>query len=481
MSTKFLAPSLILFLDTIVVAVGGWLFWLVLSKLSSQGDVGQATTVFSLAALVCTVIQLGMEYPLLRRASSEGVRSLYGALIIIGAISLLASPVVVFSISRIYDHSLDNLSGIAIGIIVLQSFGYAARFFLLGLSAVRVVLIIDIIGTLSKFITGILLASAGMGTIGILTAFLVNALVVLLCSLIIALRNQLTTKIGRLFRHVLANVPDRYCIKEILHEAVVNTPSKLSVIVIFSLSVILLASYGIQSNEVAVFYMALQISIVAGGLVASMAYMVIPASADTRTDLTAGSIRIGLSITSIIIVILISMPNVFLGIIGTDYVKGQIALAILSLGILPYTIVVNAIAKFNYSRQSKRLVLIGISQISCFAISFSILVPVFGITGAALSILVGFIASSGVSMWWLGSLVSKYMAVSIISISVGWAAGKLVSVLANGLEIVTILPIIVSITFLILVVMRNISLYEIPRLIKTSIGHNPKSTTDIDK
>lgn len=481
MSTKFFAPSLVLFLDTIVVAAGGWLFWLVLSKLSSQNDIGQATTVFSLAVLACAFIQLGMEYPLLRRASSEGVRSLYGALLIIGAISLLSSPVVVFSISSIYEHSLDSLSGIAIGIIILQSMGYAARFFLLGLSAVRIVLLIDIIGTIAKFITGVALVSSGVGTIGILAAFLSNALIVLLCCIVTAVRSQLTTEIGRLFRQVLVNAPDRHCLKEILEEAVVNTPSKLSVIVIFSLSVILLASYGIQSNEVAVFYMALQISIVGGGLVGSMAYMLIPASADTKADLSAGSIRIGLSLTSIIIVMLISIPNIVLAIIGPDYVKGQSALAILSLGILPYTVVVNSIAKFNYSRQSKRLVLIGISQIICFAISFSILVPLFGVTGAALSIVTGFIGSSVVSMWWLGSLVSKYMAVSIIAISAGWAAGKFVNALANDLGIFLILPIVVSVTFFILVVMKNISLYEIPCLIKTSIGHALKSPTGIDK
>jgi O-antigen/teichoic acid export membrane protein len=293
MSIKFLGPSFILFIDTLVVAAGGWFFWLILSKLSSSHDIGQATTIFSLALLACTFIQLGIEYPLLRRATSEGMRSLGGSLLIIGAISLLSIPAVLFAVSNIYNHSLDYLSGIAVGIIVVQSLGYAARFYLLGLSKAKTVFAIDVVGTIVKFITGILLISFGLGPIGILAAFLSNALVGLTCFIIVAVKNRLTRHLGMIITRAIAHAHDKKYFTELLYESILNTPSKLSVIVIFSLSVILLALLGVQSQDVAIFYMAIQISIVAGGLVGSMAYMVIPASADSKTDLSTGSIRIG--------------------------------------------------------------------------------------------------------------------------------------------------------------------------------------------
>ena len=66
---KFVSPAVILFIDQLVVAAGGWLYWIVLTKIVSTSVVGQVTTAFSFVILASTLIQLGLEYPLLKRAS----------------------------------------------------------------------------------------------------------------------------------------------------------------------------------------------------------------------------------------------------------------------------------------------------------------------------------------------------------------------------------------------------------------------------
>jgi O-antigen/teichoic acid export membrane protein len=154
-----------------------------------------------------------------------------------------------------------------------------------------------------------------------------------------------------------------------------------------------------------------------------------------------------------------------LAIIGSEYVRGQNALVILSLGILPYTIVVNSIAKFNYFQQSKRLLLIGITQIVSFLISFYVLVPLFGIEGAALSILTGFAASAALSIIWLDHSVPRYILVSIIAIFAGWIVAKLVA----GLGFFPVLLTTILVTFIMLIMLKNTSISEISYLVKNSI------------
>ena len=61
---KFMNSSIFLFLDLIVVAAGGWLYWLVPSKLVSVSDVGQSTAVYSLVVLISSIVGLGLVVPI---------------------------------------------------------------------------------------------------------------------------------------------------------------------------------------------------------------------------------------------------------------------------------------------------------------------------------------------------------------------------------------------------------------------------------
>ena len=65
-SSDFVTPGFLLFLDNLVVSIAGWIYWVVISKLTSASELGLAVTVYSLVLLVTTIIQLGLEYPLLK-------------------------------------------------------------------------------------------------------------------------------------------------------------------------------------------------------------------------------------------------------------------------------------------------------------------------------------------------------------------------------------------------------------------------------
>jgi hypothetical protein len=170
------------------------------------------------------------------------------------------------------------------------------------------VLIIDVLSAAIKFVSGYLLVLSGFGTVGVLSSFMLQALVTAIIGL------ALTKKtIG-------FSTGDWKYIKETVRNAVVNMPSIFSRTLIVSLSVVLLASFGISSSEIGIFYIALMISVVAAGLISSTAYMVIPSSSVAQDDLTTGSIRIGMSFTAPVISVLLSSPKLVLSVIGPEYV-----------------------------------------------------------------------------------------------------------------------------------------------------------------
>jgi O-antigen/teichoic acid export membrane protein len=81
-TSKFITGSVLLFIDQTVIAVGGWIYWLVISKLTPLSDVGLATAIFSLVGLVGTLTGLGLEYPILKRSHNQRSEILVTALVI---------------------------------------------------------------------------------------------------------------------------------------------------------------------------------------------------------------------------------------------------------------------------------------------------------------------------------------------------------------------------------------------------------------
>ena len=116
----------------------------------------------------------------------------------------------------------------------------------------------------------------------------------------------------------LRPIRDKRHIIEVLKEGLSNAPSKLSRTMIITLSVILLAYFGISDSDIGIFYIALMISVVGAGLATSMSFTVIPASSESKADLSSGSLRIGLSLTVPLIVALLVARKDILAIMGRN-------------------------------------------------------------------------------------------------------------------------------------------------------------------
>lgn len=455
---KFVSPGFLLSIDLFLVSFVNWIYWLIISKLTSTSEVGQATSVYSFTVLTSAITLLGLEYSLVKKSSSEQSRILGTAFVIVSLVTIISIPVLFYLLNNLYHGTLRELSWIAIGIVIFSSQRYILRYALLGILDARSVLMINCTGAGLQLAVGYFLVSLGYGATGILISFLFNVLFITCVSLIVA-RKSFELRVGDL----------KYC-RGILKDALTNMPTPIAKTVIYSLSVVMLAFFGISQSEVGVFYIALMLSIIAGGFAANVALMVIPASSASKKDLSGDSIRIGLSITAPLIATLIVAPKSILSLVGSEYVTAYLALIVLSAGIFPYTIVVNAISKFNNLGKPRQIIAIGTIHVAVFLSAFVVLVPQYGIVGAAFSILLASIASALPSVIWSESRLSRYISRSLVSIIAGILAGYSVNWVFGSLH--PSISVLVSILVVMLFIfgLRNTTIAELHLIAKGAIA-----------
>ncbi len=444
-SHQFTSSSILLFVNQLIVAFGNWIFWMLISKFASTEEIGQSTTIYSLVILFTTIIQFGLEYPILKYSYKHRKSILSTTLLIEIGLSLLFLPFLIFIFNNFYDDNLTQFELLAITMIILTIPGFIAHFLLLGLFQVRTVLIIDVLATVSKFVVGFILVLNGMGSTGILIAFTVYILMMSLFSFYVV-RNEFTFK------------PDLTMYKMFLREGIVNTPSKISRIFIFSLSIVLLAVFGIDASQIGIFYMAITISLVVGGFATNVALMVIPASSKSNDDIAPSGLRIALTFTVPFVILLITHSSTILGLIGNNYTGASLELTIMGLSILPASITIIAISEFNTNHQFKKILTIGIVEIAAFLLSFSILVPTTGILGASLATLIAFLISSIPSILWINRKSIKYIINSLVSLVSGIIVWMfLILLLGDG----GILNVIIIISILMVSIMTSFYLNKI--------------------
>src|SRR5918912_2675854 len=110
---KFGTQGTLLFLDQLLVALGGWFYWLAIVSKISPSAVGQVTTIYSLVALISTLTQLGLEYPLLKRSFTQRCKIFVTVLVIEIIITLSVVPIIPYINSNIFQESSQGLFSFA--------------------------------------------------------------------------------------------------------------------------------------------------------------------------------------------------------------------------------------------------------------------------------------------------------------------------------------------------------------------------------
>ena len=455
--SHFVTPSIFLFMDNILVSAGNWIYWLLISKMTSSSEIGIAVSVYSLVMLATTLTQLGLEYPLLKKSNAQGSQILGTSLLIESAVISLSMPFVIIAVNTLYAESIEHFTLISIILLITISLEFILRFALLGISNSKSVLFIDLVGLGIKFTTGLVLVHLSVEAMGILLAYLFEGFFITISSFLIVKKS------------FNINIGNRAYFKEILRDALINTPAKWSKTIIVILSVVLLALMNISASDVGVFYISMIITVVVGGIASSMAYMVIPASSALKRDLSSSSTRISLSITAPFVVALLVVPKSILSLIGQEYVSAEAILTVLALSIIPAAITVNMISMLNNLGKAKMLIIIGILQIATFFICFFALVPQYGIMGAAISILIAYVISSVTLLCATDHQSFKYILFTCYSIGGGVIVGYILGmILGNNLQFVLAAG-SVGASILVILLSKNLTIREVGLMCKAVI------------
>ncbi|HEX5187175.1 MAG TPA: hypothetical protein VFV86_09825 [Nitrososphaeraceae archaeon] len=163
---------------------------------------------------------------------------------------------------------------------------------------------------------GFYLVLNNFGATGILLSFLVNVLVITILSLIF-LKRKLNLRLGNKVYFV-----------DFIKDALINTPTQLTRSLIFYFSVVLLASLGVNESDIGLFYIAMMMSVIVGGLARNMSLMLIPSSVIAKKNLSFDGLRISLALISPIVAILLCEPEGILGLIGPHYTQATDTLVI---------------------------------------------------------------------------------------------------------------------------------------------------------
>jgi O-antigen/teichoic acid export membrane protein len=195
-----------------------------------------------------------------------------------------------------------------------------------------------------------------------------------------------------------------------------------------------------------------------------MSYTVIPASSKSKADLSSGSLRIGLSLTAPIAAALIVAPRSILSLFGPEYASADIILLVLSVGILPAAIVSNAISKFNYLGQERKIISLGVIQAVGFLTSFLILVPYYGDLGAAYSILIAYCASAVYAVHLFDWTHRRYISKSVVAVIIGYVSGFAINFILDS----SLFAIVTSVlaTSVVLLALKTTSISELSQLIR---------------
>ena len=456
---RFAVPGSLLTLDLLVLSFINWIYWISISKLVPPGEVGQATALNSFAFLASTIILLGFEYTLVKKASIDPSRILGTALLIQLSLILVSTPILIYLIDLLYGGTLNQLSWLVIGLVIFSSLRWTIRFTLLGISNAKSILILNSVGATLQLTIGYILVLAGLGAVGILLSILINVTFVTSSTFVVARRSFDLT------------MGDLSYTREILLDALINAPAALSKTVVYSLCVILLAYFGISQTDVGIFYIALMMSFIVGSFASNMALMVIPASLAGKRDLFTDSIRLGLFLTAPVIATLILEPKFLLSLIGPEYMAADLTLIVLSAAIFPYIIVANVISSLISKSKSKEIVVVGSTQVFAFLISFLFFVPEHGIFGAGLSILVSFVVSLVPSIIWSESAIMHLVFRCFLSLLSGLIAGFVflwLPVVSVGP--ITVILISVSFTLAVGFGLKITSVHEIVAVIRRAVG-----------
>jgi O-antigen/teichoic acid export membrane protein len=403
---KVTQGAIYLYVENIAAMVSGYVFWLVISRLTTPEVVGTAAAVISLSAIASTIITLGVPISVQRFLGKTFLNQKYGeAREYISASILLLVIVVILSsfFFFILGRDIMNFSEIEFTIpllvitnalIISSAFGRLFRGIIIASLKTKILVAAGLLSTVSKFSVSILLIFVGMQatglTIGITSYFVVETIVMGLTVL-------------ALFNKSRSQKSDRKNLKKIKQVLVGGMPAWLPAVVT-SLGTQLgtLLVFGWQgSSEAGFYYIAYSIYAALAavvGVIFSITFPVLSAMEKGHSSFSWKVIKISLILSLPFSFCFVFYPKEILSFFGDQYVSAANSLVVLTISLLPITIM-GGITNLLYARGHYReAMIIGIATSLPRALIYFFLVPIFGGLGSAIAFTIGSIVGLSLAL-----------------------------------------------------------------------------------
>jgi len=384
------------YVETIASIISGYIFWIIMSKITTTETIGISSAVVSFAGIVAVVSSIGIPTGIQRfigknflEKNFDQARSVViTSLILISTGILLCSAIILVThgwiqvVFRI-DYSLTVISILLVGSSVMSMMFRSVVISSLRTGSLPVIIISS---SIFKLILSIALVLLGQGPIGLTLGLTFNHVLSSILLSIIVFTNILPiSPKKKISINFISNA------KKILVSSIVYwIPFLITTIGSYLGTIVVFGTEG--SQEAGVYFLALTIVTGLISVMNSLFTIALPALSalkDRRKRFAWQTIRMSGIILLPFSYSLIFYSKEIMRLLGNDYIIGSSYLQILLLSIFPMIILsgVNALV-YSYGNY-RQVFLIGAAMSIPRTLLYFLLVPTYGGIGAAMSYTVG--------------------------------------------------------------------------------------------
>ncbi len=373
----------------IVNNLGGFIYWLLISKIAGSYILGLTSATVGLASLINGILSLGIGLGLrhfiglcMRDNDLECVREKYWSLVHFSIIIYLSSGLTLLVLGLLGIRFANYTSVMLLASSLIVFLGFLPVSSALAVSFLRTDILFKsaVIGNVLKVSIGVLLVYLGIGYWGAITGYMLLQLVQVVYTLYYSY-----SRIS--YSPILRNK----VVVEVLKGSIVSWAPSIVLLVGQWLGVIFV--FGISGAvKTGYYYIAFTLANFILGIGASVINLLLPvlsSMGEEKTYTVNRVIRFTLTILTPISLYLAVYPFLLLGLLGREYLNASTELSILLLNSIP-VMIISGVNSFVYSlRDYIHVLYLGLAQSVPRIILYAIAVPLYGSLGAALSYTIG--------------------------------------------------------------------------------------------
>ena len=383
-----------MFIETIVSMLSGYVFWFILSRITTPEVIGISSTVVSISTIFITVSIIGIPTGIQRFLGKSFSEQKFEESKIFIKSSLFLIVIGIIGSSLLFVLGSDwfiktfkiDFNLLLVGIILLGSSAIATLFrgVIIASLKTKKLVIIMILSAGSKITLGIILSIIGTGALGVTISF---TLFPILSSIL------MTVVIMRIFKlhNAKSEISFTHAARSVSIASVANwIPSVIYTVGIHLGTVIVFGYQG--ASQAGIYFIAFSIVTAISAIMSvlsTIAYPVLSAMTDGRKRLAWRITKISLIITLPLSSSIMFYSKEIMQLFGQNYIEGSSMLEIMLLSILPTGIItcVNTLV-YTYGNY-KQVLTIGLASNVPRTVLYFLLIPEYGAVGAAISYSIG--------------------------------------------------------------------------------------------